>query len=220
MYTKARSMPFVAGALALVPSLTLFVICICRRRKAKKEKAAELEVLKKHMQKKLFAAVVDKLDPLEIRELEKKGREHIFVDELDSDGELLWKGIDLDEEARRHQQIQAGEKVEVEPEVPLYLFYKGDGLINMIDGDLNNALQSVLQVFLELDDLANYFNKPKTESLNGLHITIKKLYTLAYRPLKSKERKAINLKHIKRNLKKYFSAKRRYNAFDIMKCLI
>jgi hypothetical protein len=148
---------------------------------------------------------VDKLDASEIKELDKKGREHIFVDEVDSDGELLWQGLDLDAEAKRQQQILDGIKVEEEVEQPLYLFHKNDGLVNMINGDLNNALQSVLQVFLEIDDLANYFNKPKTESLNGLHILMKKLYTLTYRPLKTEKRKAINLQHMKRNLKKHFS---------------
>ena len=40
----------------------------------------------------MHAATLDKLDDDEIKALEKKGRANIFHDEVDSDGQLLWKG--------------------------------------------------------------------------------------------------------------------------------
>ena len=184
------------------------------------------------MEKKLCSATVDKLNAAEKNALEQEGRANVFADELDSDGELLWKGIDLEEEAERRRLQQSGKEVEPKEETPLYLFYQNDGLINMANGDPSNALQSVLQVFLEIDDLADYFKKPTTESLNPFHVHMKKAFILAYRTINCEKRKPINLKHMMRHLDKklvrckdsysnhLYTTKREYNAIDILKFLI
>ena len=95
----------------------------------------------------------------------------MFGDEIDSDGELLWKGIDVEREAHiAHEQQEFDIKVAPEIEVPLYFFSECEGLIEMINGDKNNALQCVLQVLLEIDELARYFSLSKAESQNELYI--------------------------------------------------
>ena len=72
----------------------------------------------------------------------------------------------------------------------------------MVNGDLSNALQSILQIFLEIDDLAIYFNKPTPESSDPLHIAMKRVFTLTYRETTDENRKPINLKKFKNILKK------------------
>ena len=90
----------------------------------------------------------------------------------------------------------------------------------MINGDQNNALQCALQIFLEVDELGTYFEKPKAESLNGLHVLMKRLYALTYREIETLPRKPINLKHMRKFLKRGMHSKRNYHALDIIKHLI
>lgn len=48
----------------------------------------------------------------------------------------------------------------------LHKYHTNDGLIKMVDGDMNNCIQSVMQVFLEIPGLAHYFLVDKFDNLN------------------------------------------------------
>ena len=45
-----------------------------------------------------------------------------------------------------------------------YEFMKNDGVVKMINGNNNNSILAVIQVFLEIDDLKKYFILEKLEN--------------------------------------------------------
>tara|TARA_B110000285_G_C14737992_1_gene429494 strand:- start:120 stop:344 length:225 start_codon:yes stop_codon:yes gene_type:complete len=62
--------------------------------------------------------------------------------------------------------------VEMEPteSLPLYSTNGDSSLIIMQKGDLNNSLHTVMQVLLEIEDLAKYFSEPFPESEDDLYV--------------------------------------------------
>jgi hypothetical protein len=54
--------------------------------------------------------------------------------------------------------------------LPLYSTSGDSPLIIMEKGTLNNALHTVMQVLLEIEDLAKYFAEPFPESEAGLYV--------------------------------------------------
>ena len=104
----------------------------------------------------------------------------------------------------------------------LYDVKNGCGLTTMINGDMNNSLQSVVQILLEVEGLAANFASPHSESDFELYTSLKKLFVLGYKTLPDgMKRKPLNLKPLKTSLMSKFDLGcHRYSAIDILKCIL
>jgi hypothetical protein len=104
--------------------------------------------------------------------------------------------------------------VEMEPteSLPLYSTDGDSPLIIMEKGDLNNSLHAVMQVLLEIEDLAKYFSEPFPESEDDLYVQLKRIFVMSYKKKPIHFCKLIKVLSSKFDLKTF-----RYSAVDILK---
>ena len=96
--------------------------------------------------------------------------------------------------------------------LPLYSTSGDSPLIIMEKGTLNNALHTVMQVLLEVEDLAKYFAEPFPESEDGLYVQVKRIFVMSYK------QKAIHFCKLKKVLGPKFDFKTlSYSAIDVLK---